>query len=155
MQRTPLMISMKRILTLAIAGLLTACTSQISINDVLPQQELDRTIYLRGDFTLWDAEPQYQFAPVGPALYQAQVKFSTPGKVYEFKIADADFSEGYNCGYSDAQPAGQSLTLGQPAIADCNTIYNYFSFTPAIKGIYIVSIDYSDYDKPQVTITKK
>ncbi|WP_024607970.1 hypothetical protein [Pseudoalteromonas sp. TAB23] len=149
------MISIKRILTLAIAGLLTACTSQISINDVLPQQELDRTIYLRGDFTLWDAEPQYQFAPVGPALYQAQVKFSTPGKVYEFKIADVDFSEGYNCGYSDAQPAGQSLTLGQPAIADCNTIYNYFSFTPAIKGIYIVSIDYSDYDKPQVTITKK
>ncbi len=149
------MISMKRILTLAIAGLLTACTSQISINDVLPQQELDRTIYLRGDFTLWDAEPQYQFAPVGPALYQAQVKFSTPGKVYEFKIADADFSEGYNCGYSDAQPAGQSLTLGQPAIADCNTIYNYFSFTPAIKGTYIVSIDYSEYDKPQVTITKK
>ncbi len=146
---------MKRILTLAIAGLLTACTSQISINDVLPQQELDRTIYLRGDFTLWDAEPLYQFAPVGPALYQAQVKFSTPGKVYEFKIADADFSEGYNCGYSDAQPAGQSLTLGQPAIADCNTIYNYFSFTPAIKGTYIVSIDYSDYDKPQVTITKK
>ncbi len=146
---------MKRILTLAIAGLLTACTSQISINDVLPQQELDRTIYLRGDFTLWDAEPQYQFAPVGPALYQAQVKFSTPGKVYEFKIADADFSEGYNCGYSDAQPAGQSLTLGQPAIADCNTIYNYFSFTPAIKGTYIVSIDYSDYDRPQVTITKK
>ena len=149
------MISMKRILTLAIAGLLTACTSQISINDVLPQQELDRTIYLRGDFTLWDAEHQYQFAPVGPALYQAQVKFSTPGKVYEFKIADVDFSEGYNCGYSDAQPAGQSLTLGQPAIADCNTIYNYFSFTPAIKGTYIVSIDYSDYDKPQVTITKK
>ena len=149
------MISMKRILTLAIAGLLTACTSQISINDVLPQQELDKTIYLRGDFTLWDAEPQYQFAPVGPALYQAQVKFSTPGKVYEFKIADADFSEGYNCGYSDAQPEGQSLTLGQPAIADCNTIYNYFSFTPAIKGTYIVSIDYSDYDKPQVTITKK
>ncbi len=146
---------MKRILTLAIAGLLTACTSQISINDVLPQQELDRTIYLRGDFTLWDAEPQYQFAPVGPALYQAEVKFSTPGKVYEFKIADVDFSEGYNCGYSDAQPAGQSLTLGQPAIADCNTIYNYFSFTPAIKGTYIVSIDYSDYDKPQVTITKK
>lgn len=146
---------MKRILTLAIAGLLTACTSQISINDVLPQQELDRTIYLRGDFTLWDAEPQYQFAPFGPALYQAQIKFSTPGKVYEFKIADADFSEGYNCGYSDAQPAGQSLTLGQPAIADCNTIYNYFSFTPAIKGTYIVSIDYSDYDKPQVTITKK
>ncbi len=146
---------MKRILTLAIAGLLTACTSQVSINDVLPQQELDKTVYLRGDFTLWDAEPQYQFMPVGGALYQAEVKFSTPGKVYEFKIADADFSEGYNCGYSDAQPTGQKLTLGQPVLADCNTIYNYFSYSPAIKGTYIVSIDYSDYDEPKVTITKK
>ncbi|TMP15592.1 hypothetical protein [Pseudoalteromonas sp. S2893] len=149
------MMPMKRILTLAIAGLLTACTSQVSINDVLPQQELDKTVYLRGDFTLWDAEPQYQFMPVGGALYQAEVKFSTPGKVYEFKIADADFSEGYNCGYSDTQPAGQKLTLGQRVLADCNTIYNYFSYSPAIKGTYIVSIDYSDYDKPKVTITKK
>jgi hypothetical protein len=149
------MISIKKIIPLAIAGLLSACSSQISINDVLPQKELDRTIYLRGDFTLWDAEPQYQFSLVGPALYQAQVKFSTPGKVYEFKIADADFSEGFNCGYSDSFPQGQSLTLGQAATADCNTIYNYFSYTPAIKGTYIVSIDFSDYDEPKVTITKK
>jgi len=67
---------MKRIFTLALVGLLSACTSQISINDVLPQQELDRSIYLRGDFTLWDAEPQYQFKQVGPALYQAQVKLA-------------------------------------------------------------------------------
>ena len=148
-------ISIKRIITFALLGTLTACTTQISFDDVLPQQELDRTLYLRGDFSLWDAETQYQFIQVGPALYQAQVKFSSPGKVYEFKIADADFSEGYNCGYSDAQPAGQKLTLGQTALADCNTIYNYFSYTPAIKGTYIVSIDYSDYDEPKVTITKK
>ncbi|WP_213611854.1 hypothetical protein [Pseudoalteromonas sp.] len=149
---------MKRILAVSLVALLTGCSSQIQmpdISDVLPGQELDRTMYLRGDFTLWDAEPQYQFKQVGPALYQAQVRFSTPGKVYEFKIADADFSEGFNCGYSDAQPSGQSLTLGQSTRADCNTIYNYFSYTPAIKGTYIVSIDFSDYDEPQVTITKK
>ncbi|CAM4023826.1 MULTISPECIES: hypothetical protein [Pseudoalteromonas] len=149
---------MKRILTLAVVSLLTACSSQIqlpSIDDVLPSKELDKTMYLRGDFTLWDAEPQYQFEQVAPAIYQANVKFSTPGKVYEFKIADADFSEGYNCGFSEVDPAGQSLVLGQAAIADCNTIYNYFSFTPAIKGSYIVSIDYQNYDKPKVTITKK
>lgn len=145
----------KRILTLALVSFLTACSTQITLDDVLPQQKLDRTVYLRGDFTLWDAEPQYQFTQVARSLYQAEVKFSTPGKVYEFKIADADFSEGYNCGYSDTQPAGQKLTLGQPAVADCNTIYNYFSYSPAIKGTYIVSIDYSDYDKPKVTITKK
>ena len=149
---------MKRILAVSLVALLSGCSSQIQmpdISDVLPGQELDRTMYLRGDFTLWDAEPQYQFKQVGPALYQAQVRFSTPGKVYEFKIADADFSEGLNCGYSDSQPSGQSLTLGQSTRADCNTIYNYFSYTPAIKGTYIDSIDFSDYDEPQVTITKK
>lgn len=149
---------MKRILTLAVVSLLTACSSQMQMpdmSDVLPSQQLDKTMYLRGDFTLWDAEPQYQFEQVAPAIYQANVKFSTPGKVYEFKIADADFSEGYNCGYSEQDPAGQSLVLGQPVTADCNTIYNYFSFTPAIKGSYIVSIDYRNYDEPQVTITKK
>lgn len=149
---------MKRILAVAMVALLSACSSQIQlpdISDVLPEQKLDRTMYLRGDFTLWDAEPQYQFKQVGPALYQAQVRFSTPGKVYEFKIADADFSDGFNCGFSDMNPAGQNLTLGESTRADCNTIYNYFSHTPAIKGTYIVSIDFSDYDEPQVMITKK
>ncbi|WP_404341623.1 hypothetical protein [Pseudoalteromonas mariniglutinosa] len=149
---------MKRILILAVVSLLTACSSQIqvpSIDNILPSKELDRSMYLRGDFTLWDAEPQYQFQQVAPALYQAYVTFSTPGKVYEFKVADTDFSEGYNCGYSDLEPAGQALVLGKAVAADCNTLYNYFSFTPAIKGSYIVSIDYTDYDQPKLTITKK
>lgn len=149
---------MKRILTVALVALLSACSSQIQmpdLSDVLPGQELDRTMYLRGDFNLWDAETQYEFTQVAPALYQAQVKFSTPGKVYEFKIADMDWSAGYNCGFSEQDPTGQSLTLGQSVVADCDTTYNYFSFTPAIKGSYIVSIDYHNNDQPKVTITKK
>ncbi|MFK3865981.1 hypothetical protein [Pseudoalteromonas rhizosphaerae] len=149
---------MKRILTVALVTLLSACSSQIQmpdLSDVLPGQELDRTMYLRGDFNLWDAEKQYEFTQVASALYQAQVKFSTPGKVYEFKIADMDWSAGYNCGFSEQDPTGQSLTLGQSVKADCNTTYNYFSFTPAIKGSYIVSIDYHNNDQPKVTITKK
>ncbi|MFX3847716.1 hypothetical protein ACJBSL_11520, partial [Streptococcus suis] len=65
---------MKRILTVAMVALLSACSSQIQlpdISDVLPEQELDRSMYLRGDFNLWDAETQYEFAQVAPALYQA------------------------------------------------------------------------------------
>ena len=149
---------MKRILTVALVALLSACSSQIQmpdLSDVLPGQELDRTMYLRGDFNLWDAETQYEFTQVAPALYQAQVKFSTPGKVYEFKIADMEWSAGYNCGFSEQDPTGQSLTLGQSVVADCDTTYSYFSFTPAIKGSYIVSIDYHNNDQPKVTITKK
>ena len=80
---------MKRVITLALAGLLTACSSQMqmpSIDDILPSKELDRTMYLRGDFTLWDAEPQYKLEQVAPGIFQTEVKFSTPGKVYEFKV---------------------------------------------------------------------
>ena len=149
---------MKRVITLALAGLLTACTSQIqmpSIYDMLPSKDLDRTMYLRGDFTLWDAEPQYILEQVASGIFQAEVTFSTPGKIYEFKVADANFSQGYNCGYSDMDPAGQVLLLGQAAIADCNTIYNYFSFKPATKGVYVVSFDYRNSNKPKVTVTKK
>ncbi|MBQ4834576.1 hypothetical protein J8L70_15205 [Pseudoalteromonas sp. MMG010] len=145
---------MKRILTLALIGLLSACSSQVSIENILPEKQLDRDMYLRGDFNLMDAEPQYKFIQVAPAIYQAEVRFSTPGKVYEFKIADADFSEGYNCGYRNTQTTGE-LILGKPMPTDCYVIYNNFSFKPAMKGYFIVSIDYSDYDKPQVTITKK
>ena len=110
---------MKRVITLALAGLLTACSSQMqmpSIDDILPSKELDRTMYLRGDFTLWDAEPQYQLEQVAPGIFQTDVKFSTPGKVYEFKVADADFSEGYNCGYSGPYRAmDQAANAGQKA----------------------------------------
>ena len=69
---------MKRVITLALAGLLTACTSQIqmpSIDDMLPSKDLDRTMYLRGDFTLWDAEPQYILEQVASGIFQAEVTF--------------------------------------------------------------------------------
>ncbi len=43
---------------------LTACSSnfQLPTTSTSPvvAGELDKTMYLRGDFTLWDAEPQYR-----------------------------------------------------------------------------------------------
>ncbi|MGC0120562.1 hypothetical protein [Pseudoalteromonas piscicida] len=133
---------------------LTACSSnfQLPTTSTSPvvAGELDKTMYLRGDFTLWDAEPQYRFEETQPGIYATKARFMSPGKVYEFKIADEQWSEGYNCGY---KREGQ-LTLGQPLVADCNTVYNYFSFKPSKKGWYEIRLDYRNPRSPKVVIVK-
>ncbi|WP_440054614.1 hypothetical protein ACSLBF_00040 [Pseudoalteromonas sp. T1lg65] len=139
--------------------LLSACSSS---NFTLPEGglsgdgrqsgvgQLDRTLYLRGDFTLWDAEAQYRMVESQPGVYSARAKFMSPGKVYEFKIADEKWSEGYNCGYKN----DGRLELGMPLAADCNTVYNYFSFKPSKKGWYEIQFDYRNTRYPKVVIIK-
>ncbi|MBD1581878.1 hypothetical protein [Pseudoalteromonas sp. S16_S37] len=146
---------MKKLTLAVLALLLSACSSQISLSNSTSgptiSETLERTMYLRGDFTLWDAEPHYILKPQGAGIYTVKAKFMTPGKVYEFKIADEQWSKGYNCGYK----VQGVLKLGQPQLADCNTIYNYFSFVPSKKGWYVISFDYSDNRSPKVTITRQ
>lgn len=136
--------------------LLSACSAQISsiqvrgdgtsTNTVI--RNIERPMFVRGDFTLWDADPIYQLRSTTPGVYQVRVKWTTPGKVYEFKIADADWTEGYNCGYAN----DGKLMLGQASAADCNTVYNYFSFTPERKGMYVIELDYRNPRLPLVTV---
>ncbi|NOU51376.1 hypothetical protein HG263_12635 [Pseudoalteromonas sp. JBTF-M23] len=146
---------MKKLTLAVLALLLSACSSQVSLSNGTSgtsiSQTLERTMYLRGDFTLWDAEPHYILKPQGAGVYTVKAKFMTPGKVYEFKIADEQWSKGYNCGYK----VQGILKLGQPQLADCNSIYNYFSFVPSKKGWYVIAFDYSDSRAPKVTINRQ
>ncbi|MFC3033220.1 hypothetical protein ACFOEE_11885 [Pseudoalteromonas fenneropenaei] len=149
---------MKNTLLIAFLALfLSACSSQLSGIKVRDQQttttvisKIDKVMFVRGDFTLWDADPVYQMREQEAGLYQTRVKFTTPGKVYEFKIADANWSEGYNCGY--AVEGKLALSLAQ--VADCRTVYNYFSFTPERKGWYIIQLDYRNPRQPLVSVLK-
>ncbi|BBN80022.1 hypothetical protein PA25_00070 [Pseudoalteromonas sp. A25] len=146
---------MKKLTLVVLSLLLAACSSQINSPDSHVSSQsvvdvFDRTMYLRGDFTLWDAEPHYILKPRTAGVYSVKAKFMSPGKVYEFKIADEQWSKGYNCGYK----VQGNLKLGQPQLADCNTIYNYFSFVPNKKGWYIITFDYSDSQSPTVTVNK-
>ena len=130
--------------------MLGACSSSVSIDDILPVEKVDRELYLRGDFSLWDVQPEYKFSAVTPAIYEAKVKLSTAGKNYEFKIADAQWSEGYNCGFKGEED--KVLELGKSVSADCNTVYNYFSFKAPEKGWYKVTINFSRMSSPLVTV---
>ncbi|MCG7546223.1 hypothetical protein MHM93_18785 [Pseudoalteromonas sp. MM17-2] len=147
------MIMTKQIPLLVSALLLGACSSSVTIDDIVPAEEVKKPLFLRGDFSLWDAQPEYQMQRVAPAIYETKIRFSTPGKAYEFKIADAQWSAGYNCGYLD-EGLDKTLELGLPVQADCNSVYNYFSFTPEEKGWYKVSINFSRFKKPLVTVNQ-
>ena len=144
---------MKYIYLFVLIILLTACTSKVKHTEQIQIEKvntLSKTLYLRGDFTLWDAEPHYQLKTNSAGIYSVKAKFMTPGKVYEFKIADKAWSDGYNCGYKE----NGTLTLDVPEIADCKTVYNYFSFKPKEKGWYVITFDNSESNMPKVTISK-
>ncbi|KZN77074.1 hypothetical protein N477_13255 [Pseudoalteromonas luteoviolacea H33-S] len=145
-------IALSILILLGLAGCASPQVGEITSNDVSQAEAkvIDRALYLRGDFSLWDAEDIYQLKPKGNGTYTVRARFMSPGKVYEFKIADEAWSQGYNCGYRY-----QSLvTIGQPQPADCNTIYNYFSFAPDKKGWYRITLDYRAPHKPVVLIQR-
>jgi hypothetical protein len=132
---------------------LTACTSKVKRSEQIQTDNpkaLTTSLYLRGDFTLWDAEPHYKLKMKSAGIYTVKAKFMTPGKVYEFKIADKAWSEGYNCGYKDHG----TLSLNIAEEADCKTVYNYFSFKPKEKGWYVITFDNSKSQTPKVMISK-
>ncbi|MBQ4864082.1 hypothetical protein J8L98_20545 [Pseudoalteromonas sp. MMG013] len=146
---------MKKLSTVLLMLLLSACANQVQITDsqqtnTTVAQELNRPMYLRGDFTLWDAESHYMLQESKKGVYSVKAKFMTPGKVYEFKLADDAWSKGFNCGYK----VQGTLRLNQPQLADCDTVYNYFNFMPKKKGWYKITLDYSDNRSPKVLVTK-
>ena len=142
--------------TLALASLvLVGCSST---DDSLLEQtshvgNVDTTLYLRGDFTLWEAQKAYQLTQQTANVYSTKVKFGSIGKAYEFKVADANWTQGYNCGFKN-EDLDKFLEVGIPVQANCDSVYNYFSFTPYEAGWYEVSINFRNKSTPLVTINQ-
>lgn len=144
----------KLILPLVTAAVLSACSSTDSFTSDEPSaSKVDKTMYLRGDFSLWESQPEYQLNAISRDIFQTKIKFTTSDKAYEFKIADENWSAGLNCGYKN-EDLDKFLELGIPVQANCNSVYNYFSFTPYEAGWYEVSINFRNLDKPLVTINQ-
>ncbi|SFC49790.1 hypothetical protein [Pseudoalteromonas denitrificans] len=146
---------MKKILPIIFLGsAITACSSTDSFEEnAVSKTDIMTPIYLRGNFNTWEAQPEYQLKKINKDILQTKVKFSTAGETYEFKIADKNWSQGLNCGYM-SEELDQFIESGIPVQANCNSIYNYFSFTPYESGWYQVSINFRQKTKPLVTINQ-
>lgn len=109
-------------------------------------------LYLRGVFTWWDAEEGYRVKRVDDERYMSQAELIADGQPYEFKFADAAWSDDANCGYKNKDQQNIKLDQATPANCSSSALEN-FKFTPTENGIYNFYIDFSD-DTPMVTVEK-
>lgn len=143
--------AMPRALTIALLlSTLSACASRPS----LPEQEQIQDLYLRGVFTWWEADENYKMQRLSETLFKGEAELIADGQPYDFRIADAQWSEGSNCGYLQ-KDNDEQVKLGKPVKASCDMTNNNFKFTPSETGLYEFYIDFSHSAHPQVTINKK
>ncbi|GGD71902.1 hypothetical protein [Lacimicrobium alkaliphilum] len=131
--------------------LVTACSS---LPQVIAPADPPDELYLRGVFNWWEAEEAYKLYKVSERLYTAEIELIADGQPYDFRIADADWSKGANCGYAEKE-TDEVVRLNRSVDADCYAINNNFKFTPKETGIYQFFIDFNDVQSPTVRIRRK
>ncbi len=109
-------------------------------------------MYLRGSFSLWNYQSQYQLQRVGNRRYSAAAELSE-GKVYEFMFSGKDASKA-NCGYQD-KTKDQWLKVGKTSSARCQgVVLQNFIFKPVVSGVYEFFLDFTNAKKPTVYVKK-
>lgn len=137
---------------LAIVALVaTGCASSDS------DSKLTKDVYLRGVFTWWDAEPEFQLQPVEGKenVWSATSPVDEPliadGQPYEWKFGDAAWQCGTNFGFKTGTA---DIQLGERRETNKCAAFDNFKFTPAEDGVYRFFLDWSG-DEPYVYIEKE
>ncbi len=134
----------------AIIIILSGCATTGSEGGI----DRSQTMFLRGVFTWWEADPKFQLQRVEDQLYKSEAELKADGQPYSFKFADASWTAGNNCGFKN-KAEGENVQLDTPVGANCSAAYDNFQFIPPETGIYEFFIDFTDAAKPMVTIKKK
>lgn len=131
-----------------LSSLVSGCAS--TAIETLTQSKSYDGLYLRGVFSWWEADEQYKMIEVSSQRYTTSIDLIADGQPYDFKFADAQWTPGFNCGYSSK--FDQVIELGDTVSADCDTTDENFKFTPNETGTYEFSIDFSGFGSPKVEI---
>lgn len=120
---------------------LSGCSSSLNIREYFPIQiESDSrdytSMYLRGVFNWWEAEPKQQLTPYG-SDFIVDIELIADGQPYDFKVADAVYSNDHNCGSLTSLGV---LSVGEEFILHCGeSVYN-LQFTPNETATYRFTI---------------
>ncbi|MFM2475745.1 hypothetical protein [Celerinatantimonas sp. MCCC 1A17872] len=135
------------------AVLLAGCSSHPSMYSSGSKIQIDRPIYLRGVFTWWDADPQYQLQQVSgqKGLWMTEAELIADGRPYEWKIGDKDWHCGTDFGYKSDSSL---LKEGQKRVVDACAEFNSIKFIPKTDGTYQFFLDLRGQD-PVVYVRKK
>jgi len=110
-------------------------------------------MYLRGVFNWWEADEAFKLIEQPDGTYMAKVELIADGQPYDFKIADANWSQGYNCGYLE-KANDEIISLNRLVKADCNTTTNNFKFTPTHSGRYAFYVNFVNFQAPSLVVRK-
>ncbi|MFD2096183.1 hypothetical protein ACFSJ3_09325 [Corallincola platygyrae] len=139
------------LVTLAAAALATGCSGGGSSGS--GKRDLSEFMYLRGVFTWWDAEPEFQLKKADkPDVYFASAELVADGQPYDFKFADAGWSAGSNCGFKGKED--EVVEVGKRVKSNCSSAFENFKFTPPETAVYDFFIDVSG-EVPEVYIEKQ
>ena len=134
---------------------LSGCTTNNRLPSIAPEkvQPVDiSSLYLRGVFNWWEAEPAYRLTRGGNGSYSATIELIADGQPYDFKVADAVWTPANSCGARDTV---RVLTVGDVAPMYCGVDAMNFQFTPQSTGKYTFSVTSTSAGVATLTVTAR
>lgn len=141
---------MKFLSILVISLFLLACAQPKII------KEKDLGLYLRADFTYWEAKSDFRFklnAEKGVQFLTPYIKYD--GQPYQIVVADRAWSANKNCGFKNRTE--RALKYNEWVALDCNydadknsvtPIQKPFEFLPKGSGKYLFELKLGDAKQP-------
>lgn len=134
--------------------LLTACSTK----PVTPEQEYFADLYLRSEFTWWQAlEENKLIVNEQSAHLELTFKVIVDGNPYHLKIADKNWSQNKNCGFISNQQ--KHITLGQWMPINCNfngdisePLLGAFVLKPQVSGEYKIQLSLQQNGKGAIRV---
>jgi len=115
--------------------------------------KVSRTLYVRGVFTWWDAEPEFQAKMIEANLWTASAELVADGNPYEWKFADGAWSAGTNFGYEKSGDFDGTIKVGveNKVAVNPNSAFENLKFTPEKDGVFNFFLDWRG-EKPYTYI---
>lgn len=141
---------MRHLLVFIVSTFLFACAQPKVI------QEQDLGMYLRADFTYWEARASYRFklnVERGVEFLAPYIKYD--GQPYQFVVADRAWSADRNCGFKNR--SDRALKYNEWVALDCNydaeknsvtPIQKPFEFLPKGSGKYLFELKLGEANQP-------
>lgn len=97
----------------------------------------EEVLFVRGTFNWWGAQQSYRFVYTPDDTWAVDIPLLADGTVYDFKIADANWSQEQNCGSLDTRIL---ITDNDAVPLFCDSTSLNFQYIASSDGVYRFSL---------------
>jgi hypothetical protein len=145
----------KRITVLVIATLfMSGCATQLDKQvDIYSAQLEEDRLYVKGTFNWWGVNEAFRFTSLAGKSnsWFVDVDLIDDGNLYDFKLADENWSPSQTCG---AYSTKEVLQIKQATKLFCDSASQNFQFSPIGNGKYRLIISKNSQSIYTLSITK-